>query len=45
MAHYDIAEGSYEVEGACIGIVAARFNARFVDRLLDGACACSPGTA
>lgn len=37
MAHYDIAEGSYEVEGACIGIVAARFNARFVDRLLDGA--------
>ena len=37
MAHYDIAEGSYEVAGAGIGIVAARFNARFVDRLLEGA--------
>ena len=37
MAHYDIAEGSFDVAGAGIGIVAARFNARFVDRLLDGA--------
>jgi len=37
MARYDIAEGSYEVAGAGIGIVAARFNARFVDRLLEGA--------
>ena len=37
MAHYDIVEGSYEVAGAGVGIVAARFNARFVDRLLEGA--------
>ena len=37
MAHYDIVEGDYEVAGAGIGIVAARFNARFVDRLLEGA--------
>ena len=37
MAHYDIVEGEYEVAGAGIGIVAARFNARFVDRLLEGA--------
>ena len=37
MAHYDIAEGSYDVQGAGVGVVAARFNARFVDRLLDGA--------
>ena len=37
MALYDIAEGEYEVAGARIGIVAARFNARFVDRLLEGA--------
>ena len=37
MARYDIAEGSYEVAGAGVGIVAARFNERFVDRLLDGA--------
>ena len=37
MAHYDIAPGEYEVAGAGIGIVAARFNARFVDRLLEGA--------
>ena len=36
MAHYDIVEGSYEVAGAGVGIVAARFNARFVDRLLEG---------
>ena len=39
MALYDIAEGSYDVAGAKIGIVAARFNARFVDRLLEGALA------
>ena len=37
MATYDIVEGEYEVAGAGIGIVAARFNARFVDRLLEGA--------
>ena len=37
MAHYDIAEGSYEVAGAEIGIVAGRFNSRFVDGLLEGA--------
>ena len=37
MAHYDIVEAEYEVAGAGIGIVAARFNARFVDRLLEGA--------
>ena len=37
MATYDIVEGGYEVAGAEIGIVAARFNARFVDRLLEGA--------
>ena len=37
MALYDIAEGSYDAAGATIGIVAARFNARFVDRLLEGA--------
>ena len=37
MAHYDIAEGSYDVAGAGIAIVAARFNARIVDRLLAGA--------
>ena len=37
MAHYDIVEGEYEVSGAGIGIVAARFNARFTDRLLEGA--------
>ena len=37
MAHYDIVEGEYDVSGAEIGVVAARFNARFVDRLLDGA--------
>ena len=37
MATYDIVEGEYEVAGAGIGIVAARFNSRFVDRLLEGA--------
>ena len=37
MATYDIVEGEYEVAGAGIGVVAARFNARFVDRLLEGA--------
>ena len=37
MAHYDIVEGEYDVAGAGIGIVAARFNARFTDRLLEGA--------
>ena len=37
MATYDIVEGEYEVAGAGIGIVAARFNARFTDRLLEGA--------
>ena len=37
MAHYDIVEGEYDVSGAGIGIVAARFNARFTDRLLEGA--------
>ena len=37
MATYDIVEGEYEVAGAGIGIVAARFNARFTDRLLAGA--------
>lgn len=37
MAHYDIVPGEYEVAGAQVGIVAARFNARFVDRLLEGA--------
>ena len=35
MARYDIVEENYEVAGAEIGIVAARFNARFVDRLLE----------
>ena len=44
MAHHDIAEGSYDVAGAEIGIVAARFNARFVDRLLAGALQVSGGT-
>ena len=37
MATYDIVEGEYQVAGAGIGIVAARFNARFTDRLLEGA--------
>ena len=37
MAHYDIVPGEYEAAGAQVGIVAARFNARFVDRLLEGA--------
>ena len=37
MARYDIVPGQYEIAGAGIGIVAARFNARFVDRLLGGA--------
>lgn len=37
MAHYDIVPGEYEAAGAGIGVVAARFNARFVDRLLEGA--------
>ena len=39
MARYDISEGRYDVAGAQVGIVAARFNARFVDRLLEGALA------
>ena len=39
MAHYDIAEGSYDAAGARIGIVAARFNADVTDRLLEGALA------
>ena len=37
MAHYDVVPGEYEAAGAQVGIVAARFNARFVDRLLEGA--------
>ena len=37
MAHYDVVPGEYEAAGARIGVVAARFNARFVDRLLEGA--------
>lgn len=37
MARYDLKPGEYEVAGARIAIVAARFNARFVDRLVEGA--------
>ena len=40
MARYDIVPGQYEVAGAGIGIVAARFNARFVDRLLEARLMC-----
>lgn len=39
MAHYDVTEGEYDAAGARIAIVAARFNARFTDRLLEGALA------
>ena len=39
MARYDISQEHYDAAGARIGIVAARFNARFVDRLLEGALA------
>ena len=39
MADYDIAETDFDVGGAKIGIVASRFNACFVDRLLEGALA------
>ena len=39
MAYYDLSEGRYDVAGARIGIVAARFNAAISDRLLAGALA------
>ena len=39
MAKYDIETIDHAVEGARFAIVAARFNAAIVDRLLEGACA------
>lgn len=37
MAKYDLSEGDYDVTGARIAIVAARFNADVVESLLEGA--------
>nr|VFJ99399.1 MAG: 6,7-dimethyl-8-ribityllumazine synthase [Candidatus Kentron sp. LFY] len=37
MAKFDLQDGNYTVMGAHIGIVAARFNQKVVDRLLEGA--------
>lgn len=37
MAKYDIEHVAFDVDGARIGIAAARFNQDIVDRLLDGA--------
>nr|VFJ87997.1 MAG: 6,7-dimethyl-8-ribityllumazine synthase [Candidatus Kentron sp. LFY]VFK22353.1 MAG: 6,7-dimethyl-8-ribityllumazine synthase [Candidatus Kentron sp. LFY] len=37
MAKFDLQDGNYTVMGARIGIVAARFNQKVVDRLLEGA--------
>ena len=37
MARFDIPEGEYEVGGAQFALIAARFNAAVVDRLLSGA--------
>ncbi|MEM7249869.1 MAG: 6,7-dimethyl-8-ribityllumazine synthase [Pseudomonadota bacterium] len=37
MAKYDLTEDDYDVAGARIAIVAARFNAHVVEPLLDGA--------
>ena len=37
MARYDISPSEYDTGGACIGVVAARFNDRIVSRLLEGA--------
>ncbi len=37
MARYDIAEGEFEVDGARVAIVAARFNSEVVDALLRAA--------
>ncbi|MCP5152223.1 MAG: 6,7-dimethyl-8-ribityllumazine synthase [Ectothiorhodospiraceae bacterium] len=40
MARYDIEHSEYEGAGRRFAIVAARFNADIVDRLLEGALAC-----
>lgn len=37
MARYDISPSQFDVGGACISIVAARFNDAVVSRLLEGA--------
>jgi len=37
VARYDIPEGSYRCAGARVAVVAARFNAAIVERLLEGA--------
>lgn len=37
MARYDIPESQYQAGSAGVGIIAARFNHRIVDRLLEGA--------
>ena len=37
MAKYDLTQGDYDVAGARIAIIAARFNAHIVEPLLEGA--------
>lgn len=39
MAKYDLSASDYEVDGAHVAVVAARFNAELVAALLDGALA------